>query len=182
VCATRTTTETALRASPSQQSLARSTPPAPTSAGRHNPERPETVAPSHCHRRRSRRRRHHGSHSRHRAGRKGQQTPPSPEGQKAPTQRIARAPHPDSLPASREVHHRVLHARQGRRTSATCRSDQQPQHEDKASRRQTPALATTAVGAARVGRRPASSRHTHIPQLSSHDHQIQPAENRLWWS
>jgi hypothetical protein len=53
VCATRTTTETALRASPSQLSLARSTPPAPTSAGRHSPERPETVAPSHCRRRRS---------------------------------------------------------------------------------------------------------------------------------
>lgn len=53
MCATRTTTETALRASPSQLSLARSTPPAPTSAGRHSPERPETVAPSHCRRRRS---------------------------------------------------------------------------------------------------------------------------------
>jgi hypothetical protein len=91
---------------------------------------------------------------------KASRPPPSPEGQKAPTQRTACAPHPDSLPASREVHHRILHARQGRRTSATCGSDQQPQHEDKASRRQTPALTTTAVGAAQRPAAPRTSRNS----------------------
>jgi hypothetical protein len=43
---------------------------------------------------------------------------PSPEGQKAPTHKFARAPNLDRLPASREVHHHVLHARQGQLTSA----------------------------------------------------------------
>jgi hypothetical protein len=118
VCATRVATETALRASPPQLSLARTTPLGPTSpaATAKNGQRrwrpatavatqpvavvttPATAAAV--------------------PAAKASRPPPSPKGQKAPTHRSARAPHPDRLPASREVHHRVLHARHGRRTSA----------------------------------------------------------------
>jgi hypothetical protein len=53
VCATLVATETALRATPSQLTLARSMPSASTSSGRHNLKPLEAVAPSHDHHGRS---------------------------------------------------------------------------------------------------------------------------------
>jgi hypothetical protein len=171
VCATRTATETALRASPSQQSLARSTPPAPTSAGHHNPERLETVAPSHCHRRRSRRRRHHGSHNRHRAGREGQQTPTVPRKPKGTDAKNR------TCPSSRQP----ASVKRG----APPRPARPPRPTDLGHLRERPAATTRRQSipgarspsvppepAAAVAQRPAAP--THIPQLSSHDHRIQP--------
>jgi hypothetical protein len=177
VCATRTTTETALRASPSQQSLARSTPPAPTSAGRHNLERPETVAPSHCHRRRNRRRRHHSSHSRHRAGREGQQTPAvprRPKGTDAKNRVCPSSRQPASVKRGAPSHP----ARPPRPTDLSHLRERPAA----TTRRQSIPAPDTCIDHDRRRRRPASSRPTHIPQLSSHDHQIQPAENRIRWS